>query len=161
MTAAEKLAALRALREGINAAIEDASADVEGVREQTGSKSFDTPYGLVLFSITEDRFVFDEPSFLAWAEENAPESVIPARTEIKHHPAYPSGTLRANLGKRCVRIGGDVFDSLTGEPLPFATVVPGKETLNVRLTPATKADAADLVRSRIEQVVGIMQIEGA
>lgn len=161
MTAAEKLAALRALREGLNAAIEDAAAEVEGVRETTGSKSFDTRYGLVGFSIHPTTYLFDEAAFLAWTEENAPESLIPAWTEVKEWPARPSDTLRAAMGKRCVQIGDDVFDSLTGDVLPFATARPGKETLTVKLNPATKLEAADLVRDRISDVVGIMQIEGS
>lgn len=161
MTAAEKLAALRALREGLNAAIDDATAEVEGVREQTGSKSFDTPYGLVYFAVSGDKFAFDEPRFLAWAEENTPESVIPERSEVKVYPAHPSDTLRTAIGKRCVRIGDDVFDALTGEPLPFASVVPGRETLAVKLTTATKLEAADLVRARIDDITGLMQIGSA
>jgi hypothetical protein len=162
MNAAERLMALKALQVGVNAAVEEATREVDALREATSSKSFDTRFGTLVLTAPKPTIQFAVVDLHRWVKDNLPHEYIPAHTETVtvEHPASIHPTAEATLRKRCsIAKDGSVVDTETGELIEFASVTQRSPYWTGRLSDETKQEAVETVLSRVDAVTGLMVVE--
>lgn len=122
MRSADTIAALSAIKHGIDKALEQEKVEVLRVAAEVGVKSFTTPWGAVTIAQSDEewRVQLDEAEFLAWAKVNAPDEVEIFQPEpIERVRAM----YRAHFIKGLVRAGLVVVDQDTGEVVDFASPI--------------------------------------
>lgn len=112
--AAERYAALTALKAGLDAQIAKAKAEALAFSAAHGVKAFTTPYGPVNVTQAGVRPVVDGPAFTAWCQENRPDEVILTPTV--------RGSFVTHMAERLVVVAGSVYDKTTGDLVPWAYV---------------------------------------
>lgn len=150
MTPAMRLAALKAVKQGVDAAIEQATRDVEMLRSMTGAKSFDTELGSVVWTVRKPSIGFLEQPLLAWAQENMPHEVETI-TRVR-------STLAATLRKRFEIDGDTLIDTVTGEQIDWAFITEGSEFPTVKLTEAAKDNARTAILTNLDTVTGALTV---
>ena len=134
-TAAERYAGLVALRDGLDALIGAAKADVIAEAADLRSASWSTPFGRVNAARDDARVVLDDDAFTAWALQHRPDEVT-TRTVHDVNPAFRKAVL-ADL----VAVAGQVVDKRTGEVVEWAHIAPAGE-LRVVYPATTESKAA-------------------
>lgn len=114
MKPAERVAALTAIRAGIDAAITEAKAEALALAESVGVDRFVTPWGRVTVAKTAPKVELDPAPFLSWVREHYPSEV---ETVVRVRPAFAKA-----FTERCVIVAGEVVDRETGEVVPFASI---------------------------------------
>jgi len=152
MTAALKLAVLRAIKVGVDAAFEQATREVETLRAMTNAKSFDTEIGTVTWTVRKPTIDFLDGPLLEWAQENMPHEID---TSPRVRP-----TLKATLRKRFAVDGDTVIDPETGEEVDWAFVTPGSEFPTVKLTDEAKDNARQAILANLDTVTGALTMGG-
>lgn len=158
ITAAERYAALTALRAGLDDQIararDEALAEVKHLRKA----SFTTPYGQVNMTRAEPRVRVDQAAFLEFVAEHYPD-------EIVHTPSVRTSFARAFESELTI-VAGTVVHKGTGEVVEFATA--GDEGTPVISYPASseQRDAKALARMLFEDraaalVTGLREVAGA
>lgn len=133
----ERLAALKRLREGVDAAIEVLSDRTKLAADETGADRWRTDFGTV--SIAERKpsvYVKDPKAFLEHVRKSDPEAIEESVAEWKRKAIMTA--LRIHDGK--------VFwadDTLSAPPVPWAGVKPGTRYVTVRSDDDTKNQAID------------------
>lgn len=112
--AAERYAALTALRAGLDAQIAKAKTEALAFSAEHGVKAFTTPYGPVNVTVQGPRPVIDGPAFTAWCQENRPDEVVMTPTV--------RGSFVTHMADRLVVVAGSVYDKETGDLVPWAYV---------------------------------------
>jgi hypothetical protein len=160
MNPVEKYAALRALELGIGAAVAAAAMEVVEYRKQTRAKGFESDWGTIEFRSNDAKVQFNTPKLIAWAQEHMPHEIIPEHTEEVTFPAALRPTLLKTLDKRFQIDGDEVVDTVTGEVVEFATVIPAKApTLAIKMPPEKKLEAVEYVAHRTALVASVMRPE--
>lgn len=136
MTPAERLAALKALRHGIDQALGQAEDAVRSTMLDTGADRFRTPLGSVSLAERAGSITFDEDRLLAFAEEADLDGV----ETIKQ--------VRPTFRRLFDASGEQVIFKPTGEVIDFATVRPGTQYLTTRLNDEAKDAAEKLLGDR-------------
>lgn len=140
MNPAERLAALRALRHGLDAEIAEQEAAVHETREQTGARSFDTRFGGVSVSVRKPSLDFTDGELCGWARDNGQEALI---VETASDP------LKRMVRGRYTTDGFEVVDTDTGEVVDWPRCKPGGGSyLSVRLTDEIKQQAVAAIADR-------------
>lgn len=163
-TPPEQYAALRALAHGINEALTSAARNVVSFRKLTGARSFDTPYGSIVFTRAQPSIVLPPAELLLWAQEHMEWEVIP-----EHQETVPA-TVRPSLVKNLIgtaakpgrfRIVGDqVIDTADGSVVEWARVEPaGQDIVTMRMPAEAKVEAVRLVAERLPQIAAIAEVE--
>lgn len=147
MTPAERLAALKAIAEGIGAAITEAERDVQASMDSSGADRFRTDLGSVSMVVRKPRLEFDEDRLLSFAQDNAEWNV---ETITRVRPAMRS---------HFVILDDVVVYAPTGEEVDFVSIKPGSKGLMVKLTPDAKLQAQELLIDRVESITGLLGIE--
>lgn len=117
ITPAQKVAALTAIRAGIDDQIRQAKTEALKTAAQIGVKSFDTAIGEVKIVKSHEAVVIDEEKLLPELKAAFPEQV---ETVECVRPAY----LKYLMGEQLVIVAGEVIDKGTGEAVDWATVRP-------------------------------------
>lgn len=117
ITPAQKIAALTAIKAGIDDQIKKAKVEALDTAEQIGVKSFDTGIGGVTVVKGKESVVIDDVALLPELKEQFPEQV---ETIERVRPAY----LRYLLDEQLVIVAGEVVDKTTGEAVEWASVKP-------------------------------------
>jgi hypothetical protein len=121
--AAERYAALVAIRDAFDALAKDEKA--EALKHAAGLKSasWSTPYGAVNVTTTDPKIVLDEDAFLAMVQEHYPDDVVVTYSV--------SPALRAAFLSRLVEVSGQVVHrDAPRQPhglLPVVVVAAGRE----------------------------------
>lgn len=140
----ERLAALKRLREGVDAAISVLSDRVQDAAEASGADRWRTPFGTVSKAIRKEAvYIRDPRAFLEHVRQSDPEAIEETVAEWKRK-AVLSG-LRI--------VGGKVFwagDPLDADPVPWAAVKPGSSYLSVRPDDDAKNQAIDWALAWLE-----------
>lgn len=158
MNPAEQLAALRALRHGLDAQITQVEERVREFRWHVSAHSFDTNWARVTFRPNPQKINYDTDRLLAWASVHMPHEVVPEHTVTI--PATVRPTLYTTLEGRLTVTGAGVIDTTTGEVVDFATVSPARrETVVVTIAPDQKQAAVELVAERLSALTDQMGIE--
>lgn len=112
---AERLAALSAIKAGLDELIAEAKADVLAAAEENGIRSFSTPFGPVNVSARDAAIVVtDEAALLAHVKATRPEEVEVVETV---RPAY----VKALLDRLAyIKAAGVVIDTTDGEVVEWA-----------------------------------------
>lgn len=137
---AEKYAALKLLESGLKEAMGEAKSEALAYANAVGAASLNTDWGKV--SIATEKFaprVADEAGLLDWVKANFPSAV---RESV--NPQFVK-TLLAHCE---VDDSGDVYNTGTGERLPFLGYRVTGGYPSVRLTAESKSEAAELVADR-------------
>lgn len=152
-TSAELVAALSAIRSGIDEVLGMAKEDALTVAHRVGVKSFTTPWGPVTVAFKAggpEVRINDETAFFQWVSENRPTEIeIPPQPEPRVRAAYRSAVL-----SKLVAVGGIPMDKDTGEVCEFAEVVNVPDGAEYITYPASKeqkiakAQAANWVLDR-------------
>lgn len=152
-TPVDQYADIRALIYGLEQLLKAAQTEVLTYRANTRSKSFETDWGAVEFRGGDVSISLPAADLLAWAEEHASHEVIPEHTVTV--PAEVRSTLRTTLlgdGKKPGRfrvVGDSVVDSITGEVVEWAHVIPAGQPVPVfKMPEEMKQAAARLVAER-------------
>lgn len=145
VTPAERLAALKAIAHGLDAAIDHAERAVLAQMGQTGADRFRTKLGPVSKIVRKPTIRFDDDKLIKFAEDVAPWEI---ETRVRR-------TFRSQFDV----IDGAVIYKPTGEEVDFATVHPGTEGLTTRLSDEAKTTAEDLLITRIESVASLIELE--
>jgi hypothetical protein len=143
--AAERYAALVAIRDAFDALAKDAKTDALKHAAGLKSASWSTLYGAVNVTTTDPKIVLDEDAFLAMVQEHYPDDVVVTYSV--------SPALRAAFLSRLVEVGGQVVHRDTGEVVDFATVTPrGNPTVSYPSSSAQR-DAKAYARMLLEDKV--------
>lgn len=120
MRSADTIAALSAIKHGIDKALEQEKVEVLRVAAEVGVKSFTTPWGAVTIAQSDEewRVQLDEAGFLAWVQMNAPDQV---ETFTPEPVTRVKALYRAQFVKGLVRVGESVISQDSGEIVEFAT----------------------------------------
>lgn len=148
MNTVERLAALRALRHGLDSAIAVAEEEIRHVRQLTGARSFTTSLGSVTIAQRKPSIRLDSDAFLDWCRENAPGEIVESV-----RPSFEKAV------KARLRVaGGDVVDG-DGVVVDYATATEGSEYITVKLSDDAKDSAAEQVLERVETLAGFLEVE--
>ncbi len=151
MNAAEKLMAIKGLIAGLQAAEAAQKDGILDLKSQLGASSFKTALGGVSVSTPKPKItVTDEAGLLAWVEEHFASEVETIRRVRPHSREVLLGQL--------VMDGSDVVTA-EGEVVTWATVTQGEEYVTARLSSDVKAVATEQVRTALDGLLGVLQIE--
>lgn len=116
MNPPEKVAALSALKHGIEKQIEVEKAAAMALAESVGVKTFKTPFGPVTVAGREagTAVIPDETLLMEWVKVHQPHNI---ETITRVRPSAVNAILTD-----LVAVGGDVVNRRTGEVVDFATV---------------------------------------
>jgi hypothetical protein len=160
MNPVEKYAALRALELGIGAAVAVAAMEVAEYRKKTRSRGFESDWGTIEFRKNDAHLQFNTTKLIAWAQQHLPHEVIPEHTEEVIVPAAARPTLLKTLDERFQIVGGEVIDTVSGEVVDFATIIPAKPpTLAFKMPPEKKREAVEYVAHQTALVASVMRPE--
>ena len=162
----EKLAALRALEEGLDQALESVKEEVRQLRELTGATGFNTEWGKIEFAKSPAKIkIARGEALLAYAREHYPHEVVEAKERTVTVDAYVRDTLVKTLEARFKVDGGKLVDTDTGEILDpvafrFLLVEPEKpDVLKFKMPADRKELAGRLVADRVEQITTAIRPE--
>lgn len=142
-TAAERYAALTALKAGLDEQIARARAEALAEVAHLRKASWTTPYGQVNMTRAEPKVEIDPAAFLAFAQEHYPDEVV-------HTPEVRSSFRTAFLAELAV-IAGRVVHKGTGELVEFAHVTPeGSPTISYPASLAQR-DAKEYARMLFDE----------
>jgi hypothetical protein len=145
MTPAERLAALRALQDGIARAVDLAKADVLNAMKHTGADRFRTELGPVYMGKRADTIMFDEAKLLRFAEDADLDAI-----EKSVRPTF----------RELFKIDGDdVIFTPSGEVITFARVRPGTTYVAAKLSTDAKERAQALMAGRLELASAMFEQE--
>lgn len=133
----ERLAALKRLRDGVDAAIEVLSDRTKLAADETGADRWRTDFGTV--SIAERKpavYIRDQKAFVEHVRKSDPEAIEESVAEWKRKAIMTA--LRIHDGK--VFWAGDL---LNAPPVPWAGVKPGSRYVTVRADEDAKSQAID------------------
>lgn len=145
MIPAAKHAALKALKAGLDAAIDRTQDDTLAEATESGADRWRTAFGSVSVSQKQDSVeVADEAAFLRWVREHAPAEVVEQvrdsyrKAVLKQLQPGPDGT---------------VVDARTGEVVEWAAVRPGgTRYLSVRDGADAKQAATAMVLAHLDEI---------
>lgn len=151
MNAAEKLMAIKGLIAGLQAAEAAQKDGILALKDQLGASSFKTALGGVSVATPKPKIaVTDEAGLLAWVEEHFPSEVETIRRVRPRSREVLLGQL--------VMDGSDVVTA-EGEVVTWAVVEQGEEYVTARLSSDVKAVATEQVRTALDGLLGVLQIE--
>lgn len=139
MHPAEYLAALKAMKAGLDDQIREAETAVLALAETTGAERLTTPYGPITVARRAGGIgVVDTAAFTAWCEANLPDAIEVIR-QVRPQ------TAKAAMS-RLTMMRGVVFDTVTGEEVSWAAPTePGDPYCTWPASNAQK-DAKDMAR---------------
>lgn len=138
------MTALRARGTELRAEVTD---EVLTLYLEAGSDRLAVDEGTVSLVKPQDSIrIRDESKLLEFVEANHPTEVV---TTTAVRPAF-----RSALTGRLKVLGGQVYDSATGEVVEWAEVVPAGVPTSIQVRPNTAAKelAADLIRTRLPEL---------
>lgn len=146
MTPAQRLAALKAIRFGIDHAIEQAEYGVRELINATGAERFGTGMGQVILVQKDPTITFDEAELLAFAESTDLDGVEVIK-EVRR-------TFRSLF-----KISGrHVVFAPTGEIIDWAKIRPGTTYLSTRLNDDTKTHIESIMAERVDTLTGLLEL---
>jgi hypothetical protein len=116
LTAAERYAALTALKAGLDDQIAQAKADAIAEVASQRSASWNTPYGHVNMTRAEESVEIHADQFLAFCQEHYPDEVLSA--------PYVRSSFVDAFRRELTIVAGKVVHKGTGEVVDFARVKP-------------------------------------
>lgn len=148
MNAAERYAALKAVKSAVDAAIRVAEREVTATMNATSASQFKVSLGTISYVSASQTIMFDDDALLAWAQENTPWEVDTAPR------------VRDTLRKQFKIIGDDVVHEPSGEIVTFARVRPYREaTVAVKLADDTKQRADEIGRGFADQIARLLELQ--
>lgn len=145
MNPAEEYAALKLLEAALKDVMDEAKAEALAYANAVGAAALTTQWGKV--SIATEKFaprVADDVAFTQWVKDNFPQAIR----------AVVNSTFTKALLARCeVDDSGDVYNTDTGERLPFLGYKVTGGYPSVRLTADAKREAVELVADRIADLL--------
>lgn len=149
MNPAELLAALKALRAGLDDRIKVAEAAVLDVAERDGAERFTTPYGPITVSRKKGGIsITDREAFIAWVDGNIPDAF---ETIVQVRPATEKAIVQ-----RLTVMRGEVYDSVTGEAVEWAEPTPDGDPYTAWPASAQQREAKDMARLLFEDRAGAL-----
>ena len=153
MNLVEQLAAVKAMQVALSAAETQLKSEVMRLSEVTGATTLKAPLGRVNVVTREPKPSIDPAALLDWCRERFPDEIVVSE---QVRPAFAKA-LEAEL----VVAGDDVFNTRTGEVVPFAS--PSEVTSYVSITtpPGIKQAAIEQIGPRLQAVLdaGVLGIE--
>lgn len=135
---AERLAALSAIKAGLDQLIAEAKADTLEAADLAGARSFETPFGQVNVSHREASVVItDEAAFLAHVKATRPDEVVTTETV---RPSYVKSVLS---GLAYISAHGVVIDTTAGDIVEWAGLSEEGEPFTVWPKSARQVAAKD------------------
>lgn len=139
MNPAELLAALKAMKAGLDDQIREAEDAVLALAESTGAERLATPYGPITIARKAAGIsVVDRAAFTAWCEANLPDAI---ETIVQVRPQ----TEKAALARLTV-MRGAVYDTVTGEEVGWAAPTPPGDPYTAWPASTAQRDAKDMAR---------------
>lgn len=135
----ERLAALKRLREGVDAAIEVLTDRTKVLGVETRADRWRTQFGTVSIATRKDSvYVKDQEAFLEFVRsQDVPGAVVETVAEPFRKGILDRLRVRDMVGLK------QVYDPATGEPVEWAGVKPGGQYVTVRGDDEAKSQAID------------------
>lgn len=147
MNPAEQLMLAQAYIHGLQAKVAQLKAQILGIRDAYGSKSFETQLGPVSVAVPKPKpVVTDEVGLFEWVQNNYPAEIVPAI-----RPTFRSALVS---GLRCA--GPDVLTE-QGEVVGWAVVETGEPYVTARLTTEVKEAAAVQIEARFDEMMKALE----
>jgi hypothetical protein len=143
LNAPTRVAALIALRDAIEAEIKADKLEAIAFAGEYGIKSYATPFGPVNVVTKDAAIGWDADALLTWVAEHYPSEVETIR---RVRPAF-----QPVLATWLVVAGGDVVNTVTGETIDFAYVIPAGEPYVSWPSSAKQRDAKATARRVVQE----------
>lgn len=160
ITAAERYAALTALKAGLDDQIARARSEALEEVRHLRKASFTTPYGQVNVSRAEPRVRVDPDLFMTFVAEHYPDEIVETTTR----------TVRSSFARafeaELTAVAGEVVHKGTGDLVEFATVSPEGDPVISYPASTAQRDAKAYARMLFEDralslVTGLREVTGA